>query len=117
MPSLKNMSRLQIVYISLLAWFLPSCFLLVQLHAKGMRPGQSLMMLPLLYGALPGAWLGNLFDQEWIKGATSVIFAIALPAGFVLLMLRMPKWRGVILAVGLILFCALTAAAYSMLKA
>lgn len=117
MASLKNMSRLQIVYISLIAWFLPSCFLLPKLHASGMKPGQSIMMLPLFYGAFPGALLGNLFHQEWIKGATSVIFAIALPAGFILLMLRFPNRRPVILIAGLILFCLLTAAAYSALKA
>jgi len=117
MPSLKDMSRQQIVYISLLGWFLPSCFLLVQLHTNGLPPGKSIMLLPLMYGAVPGSFLGNIFHQDWIKGATSVLFAIALPAGFVFLMLRVPKWRGVILVTGLILFCALTAAAYSMLKA
>ncbi len=117
MTSLKNMSRLQIVYISLLAWFLPSCFLLVKLHANGMSPVQSLMMLPLLYGATPGALLGAIFHQDWIKDGTCVLFAILLPAAFVILMLRFPNKRGVTLTAGLILFCALTAAAYLMLKA
>ena len=111
------MSRLQIVYISLLAWFLPSCFLLPRLHANGMSPKQSLMMLPLLYGATPGALLGAIFHQDWIKGGTCVLFAILLPAGFVFLMLRFPNKRGVIFIAGLILFCALTTSAYFMLKA
>jgi hypothetical protein len=117
MTSLKNMSWLQIVYISLLAWFLPSCFLLAQLHANGLSPGQSIAMLPLMYGVIPAGLATNLFHQSWITASTSVLFSLALPAAFVFLMLRFSNRRGIILVSGLILFCALTAVALFALKA
>src|SRR4051794_27957627 len=113
MLPLKQMSRKSIVLISSLVWFVPSCFLLFQLDTKGMSGlTRSVLLLPLLYGWTMAAYLRVLFQQHWFLNVSGILVSIALPLGFVLLMLRLPAWRKVILIGGLVLFCMLAVAAH-----
>ena len=117
MPPLKNMSRKAVVAISLLAWFVPSLFLLFQLAKNGTTGIQRMFYLPMMYGFTLAMWFRALLQQHWFYWAFTVIVSLGLPVMLVVLMLRTSRWRPVVLIGGLILSCALTAAAYCLLIA
>jgi len=117
MPPLKNMSRKAVVAISLLAWFLPSLFLLFQLAKNGTTGTQRMLALPIMYGLTLEMWFRALLQHHWFSWTFIVIISLGLPVMLVVLMLRASRWRTLVLVVGLILSCALTAAAYCLLLA
>jgi|ERR1035437_2826902 hypothetical protein len=117
MPPLKNMSRKAVVAISLLAWFVPSLFLLFQMAKNGVAALKNVEFLPMMYGFTLTMWFRALLQQHWFYWTLAVIISLGLPATLVILMLRTSRWRPVVLIVGLILSCALTAAAYCLLRA
>lgn len=117
MPPLKNLSRKAVVTISLLVWFAPSGMLLFQMSKNGGTALKNAEYLPLMYGITLAQWLRLLFQQQWFFLLLSVIISIGLPVALVVLMLRTSRWRPVVLAAGLIISCALTVAAYCLLRA
>jgi hypothetical protein len=119
MPPLKNMSRKAAVATALLVWFVPSLFLLFQLAKNGVTAVQTITALPVMYGYTLTVWFRILLQDRhhWFFWTFSVIVSLGLPATLVVLMLRTSRWRPVVLIVGLILSCALTAAAYCLLIA
>ena len=118
MPPLKNLSRKSVIAISLLIWFGPSLFLLLQLAKNGTNVIQRVLILPVMYGFTLTLWLRALLqDRHWFFWIFSVIMSLGLPAMLVFLMLRCSRGRLPILLVGLILSCALTTAAYWLLRA
>jgi hypothetical protein len=114
---LRNASRKAIVAVSLPVWFVPSCFLLHPLAKNGTTAMQRLWILPTIYGFTATMWLRALLERRWFHWTLAVILSLALPVGLVILMVRTPRWRPVILVVGFIISCALTAAAYCLLLA
>ena len=121
MPALKSMSQKALIAVSLLVWFVPSCFLLFQLAKNGTTVTQSVLCLPTMYGFTVAVWLRwvckVLFEQQWFRWAFAAIISISLPTALVLLVLRAPRWRPMLLVIGLLGSCALTAAAYCLLTA
>lgn len=121
MKPLQTMSRSTIAAIAVAVWFAPSCLLLSQLAKNGGTPLKNLEFLPTLYGFTLLQWLRwlfqVLFEQRWLHWTLAVIISVGLPVALVVLMLRAPRRRPVILAVGFLLSCALTAAAYCLLRA
>lgn len=118
MPPLKNMSRKAVVAISLLAWFVPSLFLLFQMGKNGGTFLKNVEFLPMMYGFTLAMWFRALLQQQhWFYWAFAVIISLGLPATLVILVLRTSRWRPVVLIVGLIVSCALTIAAYCLLRA
>ena len=117
MRPLKELSGKVIVIISLLVWFLTSSFLLVQFGRNSVGHLQALLLLPAIYGFTILAWFKALLDHRWSHWPTVIIISVALPFCLVMLMLRHPRWRPLILAFGLIIACVLTAAAYLLLLA
>ena len=117
MPPLKNMSGKAVIAISLLAWFVPSLFLLFQLARNGTTGIQRVLFLPLMYGFTLATWFRALLQQHWFHWTFAVIVSLGLPAMLVFLMLRTSRWRPAVLIGGVILSCALTAAAYCLLIA
>jgi hypothetical protein len=121
MKPLKNMSRKTIAAISLLVWFAPSFFLLSQLAKNGGTPLKNVEILPMMYGFTLLQWLRwlfqVLFEQRWFHWTLAVIISVGLPVALVVLMLRTSRRRPVVLVAGLTVSCALTAAAYCLLRA
>jgi hypothetical protein len=117
MPPLKNMSRKAVVAIALLTWFVPSLFLLFQLAKNGTTGSQRVLVLPVIYGLTLAMWFRFLLQQHWFYWTFAVIISLGPPVMLVVLMLRTSRHRPVVLIVGLILSCALTAAAYCLLLA
>jgi hypothetical protein len=118
MTPLKNMSRKTVVAISLLTWFVPSLFLLFQLAKNGTTGVQKVIVLPMMYGFTLTMWFRALLqDKHWFFWTLSVIISLGLPTALVVLALRTSRWRPVVLVAGLIISCALTAAAYCLLRA
>jgi len=117
MQPLKNMSRKAVITISLLTWFVPSLFLLFQLAKNGTTGIQRILFLPIMYGFTLAMWFRTLLQHHWFYWTFAVLISLGLPVMLEVLMLRTSLWRPVILIVGLILSCALTAAAYCLLIA
>jgi hypothetical protein len=103
--------------ISLFTWFAPSLFLLFQLAKNGTAGVQRVLILPVMYGFTLAMWFRALLQQHWFYWAFAVIISLGLPVMLVILVLRTSRWRPVVLIGGLILSCALTAAAYCLLLA
>ena len=117
LPPLKNLSRKTVVAVSLVAWFVPSLFLLFQMAKNGGTALKNLEFLPMMYGFTLAMWFRVLLQQHWFQWTFVVIVSVGLPVLLVVLMLRTSRWRPLVLVVGLILSCALTAATYCMLLA
>src|SRR5450759_3637156 len=117
MPRLKNMSRGAVVAISLPLWFAPSCLLLFQMAKNGGTALKNVEFLPMMYGFTLAQWLRFLFQQHWFLLTLAVIISVGLPIALVALTLRTSRWRPVVLVAGLIISCALTAAAYCLSRA
>jgi hypothetical protein len=117
MKPLKQMSRKTVIAISLLVWFVPSLFLLVQLAKNGTTGMQRVLALPIMYGFTLAFLFRVLLQQRWFYWVFAVILSLAMPVMLVVFMLRAPRWRPAVLVVGLMLSCALTAAAYCLLLA
>ena len=117
MRPLKDMPRARVALISLLVWFVPSCFLLLQLARNGASVIQRMLFLPLMYGFAASMWLRVMLQHRWFMWTLAAIISIGLPLTLVGLMFRIPRWRLWILIAGLTVSCALTAAAYCLLLA
>ncbi len=92
------------------------------LHPRSFVLGTTLewIRLPrdlMMYGFTLAMWFRALLQQHWFYWAFTVIVSLGLPVMLVVLMLRTSRWRPVVLIGGLILSCALTAAAYCLLIA
>ena len=112
MTLFKTMSRKATVTISLLVWFMPSCFLLPQIGRNGILGAERGFFLPVING-FPLAWLlAASLHANWLMWPLMVSISIALPAALVILMLRTAHRRPAVLAIGFIVSCVLSTVAY-----
>lgn len=111
------MSRKMVVAISLLAWFVPSLFLLFQLAKNGTTVVQRVVVLPVMYGFTLAMWFRTMLQHHWFYWTFAVIISVGMPVMLVFFVLHTSRRRPVVLIGGLILSCALTAAAYCLLIA